>query len=173
MGDSISKQREFRTKDFVVVTLHSEYIIMAECWQFWLCDENADIESGDWTTEGGRDLLAVGQGSIFVGTIDNSFVNVQVEVRDVEPVDDLEEWDHVTECSIEVRSGRLAIGGITDSLDRAARINLNPGVYRTRIHYSGREHDWTVPYVLERFRILLWRGQEIAPRVLKRWHRRS
>jgi len=45
---------------------HSEYIIMAECWQFWLCDENADIESGDWTTEGGRDLLAVGQGSIFV-----------------------------------------------------------------------------------------------------------
>lgn len=59
-------------------------------------------------------MLAVAPGVIGVGTVRNMDVPVELEVLYSQPDDNLEEWDHVTEASLDVPSGRIIIAGCTD-----------------------------------------------------------
>ena len=95
-------------------------------------------------------------------------VPVVVEVHDSEPSHDLAEWDHVTECSIDVPSGRLAILGCTDYLPDAARIQIPAGCYRVRVLHGGLgtlsedglEGD-------DHYKVVLWRGSPQDVTVVK------
>jgi hypothetical protein len=114
-----------------------EYKLFADYHQFYLQDESVEGNLGDsWTPEAVARDLAVAPGTIGIGTVRNATVPVVVEITDSKPDDDLNRWDQVTECSIEVTSGRLVVAGCTDYFPDAARIDVPPGSYRARI-YSG------------------------------------
>lgn len=114
-----------------------DYELSADYFQFYLQDESAEGNLGDsWTESAVARLLAVAPGTVGVGTVRNMKVPVCVEVLDAEPVLDLDSWDHMTECSLEVPTGRIVIAGCTDYFPDAARIEVDPGTYRARISYG-------------------------------------
>jgi len=147
-----------------------EYELFADYFQFDLQDEAADGNLGEgWNEEAVARLLAIAPGTVGVGTVRNMNVPVTVEIHDAEPDSDVDSWDHVTECSLDVPTGRIVIAGCTDYFPDAARIGVTPGTYRARISYGsldtlsndgldGRDH----------YRVQLWQGSATEPHVLKR-----
>jgi hypothetical protein len=152
-----------------MATQRHHFDLFADYYQFYLQDEPVIGNLGDsWTPEATRRLLATTDGTIGVGTVRNMTVPVDVEVLDAEPRDSFDEWDHVNECSIDVRSGYIVVAGCTDCFLDAARIQLAPGVYRARIYYGkldalsedGLDGD-------DHYRVVLWPGDVTLPLVLK------
>lgn len=147
------------------------YEIFADYHQFYLQDEQADGDLSDaWTQEAVDNLLALAPGTIGVGTARNMTVPVTVEILDSQPEnEDFSEWDMVNECSIDVPTGKIVIAGCTDYFPDAARIKVTPGTYRARIYYGkletlsddGLEGE-------DNYRVVLWLGESIKPKVLKR-----
>jgi hypothetical protein len=147
-----------------------KFDLFADFFQFYLQDEAAtgDLSNG-WDAEAVERLLAVAPGTVGVGTVRNMDVPVLVELLDSEPQGDLELWDHVTECSLAVPSGRIVIAGCTDYLPDAARISVAPGSYRVRVSYGsldslsedGLDGD-------DHYRVQLWPAAAADLKVLKR-----
>ncbi|HEV3315366.1 MAG TPA: hypothetical protein VG488_00305 [Candidatus Angelobacter sp.] len=146
-----------------------EYTLFADYFQFYLQDESTEGDlSNSWPPEAVDRLLAVAPGTIGVGTVRNMNVPVVVEITDSEPDADLSAWDHVTECTVEVPSGRVVIAGCTDYFPDAARIELVPGPYRARIYYGGLSSlsedglDGD-----DHYRVVLWKAAPGPVQVLK------
>lgn len=146
-----------------------KYTLFADYYQFYLQDENAEGDlSNNWTEQAVDNLLALAPGTIGVGTVRNMDVPVEVEIRDSEPPCDFEEWDHVTECSIEVPSGKIVIAGCTDYFPDAARIVVRPGNYRARIYYGNLDSlSWNRPEGDDYYKVILWPSGDTGVRVLK------
>ena len=146
-----------------------EYQLFADYHQFYLQDESAEGNLEDsWTEEANARLLAVAPGTIGVGTVRSMDVPVTVEVHATEPEFDADLWDLVTECTLEVPTGRIVIAGCTDYFPDAARIEIEPGVYRARVSYG--DLDTLSEDRLDgddRYRVQLWPAPAIEPRVLK------
>jgi hypothetical protein len=144
--------------------------LFADYCQFYLQDETAAGDlSESWTEEASDRLLAVAPGIVGIGTVRNMTVPVSLELLDVEPENDFDRWDHVTECSLDVHSDRLVVAGCTDYFPDAKRIEVVSGSYRVRASYgslnslsedglSGDDH----------YRIQVWQAPPIEPRVLKK-----
>ena len=77
-----------------------------------------------------------------------------VEVHEAEPPVELAEWDRVTECGIDVPTGRVVVAGCTDYFHDAVRIEVEPGHYRARVCASGLEAGEAE----DRYLIQLWLG---------------
>ena len=152
-----------------MVLLTHEFELFADYFQFYLQDEPVGGNLGNsWDQDAVDRLLALAPGTIGVGTVRNMDVPVIIEVHDAQPSDDFGEWDHVTECSIDVQSGKIVIAGCTDYFPDAARISVHPGCYRARIHYGqldslsedGLDGD-------DHYKIVLWQAPAGNPLVLK------
>lgn len=148
-------------------TLH--FRIFADYCQFYIQDEDAQGDlSSSWTEEAVAQLLALAPGTIGVGTVRNMEVPVELELCASAPSADLDMWDHVNECSIDVPSGRLVVAGCTDYFPNAARVEVRPATYRARIYYGcldslsedGLEGD-------DQYKIVLWPAPVEDLRVLK------
>ena len=144
--------------------------VFADYFQFLLQDERADGDiSYGWEDRGAMAVrLAVASGVVGVQTARNSVVPVTVELRDLDPEDDLDLWDHVAEASLVSPSGRVVVAGPTDHLADAPRIEVGPGSHRVRVYYSGL--DSVSANRLEgndSYRVVIWPGSPIKPRVLK------
>jgi hypothetical protein len=148
----------------VALTLFADY------FQFYLQDEvvKGDL-SESWTEQAVADLLALAPGTIGVGTVRNMDVPVIVDVLDAPPNEPLDRWDHVTECSIEIPSGRLVVAGCTDYFPEAQRIQVVPGAYRARIFY-GRLDSLSEDGLdgEDHYKVSLWPSETTGPVVLKR-----
>ena len=145
------------------------YELFADYHQFYLQDEQADGDLSDsWTQSATDILLALAPGTIGIGTARNMTVPVTVQISDGPPHDDLADWDQVNECSLNVSSGQIVIAGCTDYFPEAARIRMAPGWYRARIFYGGL-HTLSEDGLegADHYKIVLWPGTEIEPRVLK------
>ena len=143
--------------------------LFADYFQFYLQDESAEGDLSDgWTEEATERLLAVAPGTVGVGTVRNMVVPVCVDVLESEPPLDAAEWDHITECSIQIDSGQLVVAGCTDYFPEATRIPLAPGTYAVRISYGGLaslsadELDGD-----DHYRVQLWPGIATEAKVLK------
>ena len=111
--------------------------LFADYFQFYLQDEIAEGNLGEsWTNEAVERLLALAPGTIGVGTARNMTVPIIVEVNDQEIIEEIDDWDQINECSIEVPSGRIVVSGCTDYFPEAARIIVPIGTYRARIYYG-------------------------------------
>ncbi|RYE51609.1 MAG: hypothetical protein EOP21_00955 [Hyphomicrobiales bacterium] len=143
--------------------------LFADYFQFYLQDEEASGIDGDsWNDEATERMLAVAPGALAIGTVRNVDVPISVEILESEPPNDLENWDHVTECSLVITSGKLVIAGCTDYFPDAARIDVAPGTYRARI--SGGGFDSVAKHWddgEDMYRVQLWPGTRIEIRVLK------
>ncbi len=144
--------------------------LFADYFQFYLQDERAKGDLSDsWTEQAVVDMLALAPGTIGVGTVRNMNVPVVVEILDEAPSENLDAWDHVTECSIEIPSGRLVVAGCTDYFPDAQRIDVAPGSYRARIFYG--RLDGISPNGLDgddHYKVSLWPHKSKNPSVLKR-----
>ena len=146
-----------------------EFKLFADYYQFYLQDEAAEGNlSESWTPEAVDRLLAVAPGVIGVGTVRNMDVPVTIEVADGEPPLDIEKWDQINECNLEVRSGRIVVAGCTDYFPDAARIEVQPGTYRARIYYGSLTSlgdDGLTGG--DNYKVLLWRAPSKSMMVIK------
>lgn len=143
--------------------------IFADFHQFYLQDEAAEGDLSEaWTDDAVKNLLAVVDGAVGVGTVRNMEVPVTVEVHKSEPPLSLSEWDQVNECALSVPSGKIVVAGCTDYFGDAARIKVKPGTYRVRVLYGqlgsissdGLDGD-------DHYKVQLWPGASIPPTVIK------
>ena len=145
--------------------------IFADYHQFYLEDEGSNFPTENlWDDEQAfLDMLATGPGSVAVGTARHYSVPVKVRVIDSEPEKNIDHWDHVTEASLSVPSGRLVVFGPTEYRPDAPRIAVEPSDYRVRVYYANLESvaangidgdDY--------YEVTLWPGEFAESRVLKR-----
>ncbi len=151
-----------------------QFNIFADYFQIYVEDENAHIDlSRSWTEETVESLMAFDPDSrrgFAMGTVRNMFVPVRLDILAAPPADsDFSLWDQVNECSLEVFSGKLVLMGCSDYYPDAARVSIEPGVYRARIGYGnldslsenrldGDDHYW----------IALWPAAYQQPAILKK-----
>lgn len=147
-----------------------EFSIFADYFQFYLEDENSVTDTSViWTEPAFNDFIAVAPSFVAIATVRNMDVSVKVEVINSERQENIEEWNHITECSLNIPSGSLVIRGCTDYYPDAERIQLTPGNYRIRIYYGGL--DTVSANNLDgndHYRIVMWPGKYIPIRVVKR-----
>jgi hypothetical protein len=147
-----------------------QFTIYAGYHQFYLSrDEESLVGSGEesfWTAESIRRLLASGPGLVGIGTTTFGHVPVSLEISRVAPEADTSGWDHVTEASIDLHTGRLYLTGCPTEF--AGSVPVTPGTYRVRVHSAKLEvaegeggHD--------HYRIVLWPEPPSPPKVLKQW----
>ncbi|MGI5490976.1 hypothetical protein [Microtetraspora malaysiensis] len=155
--------------------------LFADYHQIHLIDDGSTSDLGEaWTGEASLDRLAVANDAIAVGTSVNVTVAVRVEVLDAPPADDLADFDHVAEGSMQVPSGRIVIMGCTDYEPDATRFRVPAGPIRVRVASSnlaeaerlGIDSDDS-QQTMERLRVQVWPAATGEPVVLKRWNRRS
>lgn len=144
--------------------------MFADYFQFYLQDDHSPGDlSESWTKQATEDLLAVVLGVIGVGTVRNMHVPVIVEIHNAEPEEDLRLWQHIAECSIEISSGSLVVADGIDYFPEAVRLKVSPGIYRARVYHGAL--DSLSEDGLEgndNYKVILWRGQVVEPKIIKR-----
>jgi hypothetical protein len=114
--------------------------LFADYFQFYLQDEQATGSLSDsWSVEAVKRKLALAPGIIGVRTARNTTVPVTIVIGESAPNNELDVWDHMNDCTINVSSGRLVIAGCTDYFPEAARIVMPPGCYHARVYYGGQD----------------------------------
>ena len=112
--------------------------IFADYFQFYLQDEKAsDTGEALWNGEEVEQMIALQDGLIGIMTARNMDVPLTIDILGAEPATvELEEFDQVNECSIQILSGKMVVMGCTDYLPKAQRIELPNGWYRVRVGYK-------------------------------------
>ena len=144
--------------------------IFADYFQFYIADDGYDeLPRVKWSVQCIKDKMEMVPGLINIGTARNMTVPVEVEVRECEPREDFDKWDHIAEAGIDIRSRVLIIAGYMDPQDEAPRIQLKTGSYKVWVYYGGL--DTLSPDGLEgedRYKIVLWPGIGSTVKVIKR-----
>ena len=154
-----------------MVVERRKFELFADYHQFVLQDEAAELDiSGDlWPGTTYDDMLFLTPGMIHIGTARNMTVPVEVEISDIPPDDNFGNWDHVTQYSIAIPTGKLVVLGCTDYFPEATRIKVVPGHYRARIYYGGLDTlNWNGLEGDDHYKVIFWQGDPVEPTVLKR-----
>lgn len=111
--------------------------LFADYFQFYIQDEQADCDLSEvWNDESTKNMVALAPGLIGIGTTKNIGVPVEIIISDNKPENNPDEYDRINECSIEIKSEKLVVAGSTDYFPDAKRIEISPGIYKTRIFYK-------------------------------------
>ena len=146
-----------------------EYQLFADYFKFYVEDENPeDTTENIWDDKKIIERgLAIGRGTIAVGTERNFTVPVSLEIHDSAPNDEFSKWDKVNECSIEISSGTIVISRRTDYRPDAARITVTPQCYRARIYYVGLDTVNDFDKGDDHYKVVLWDAPYADVKVLK------
>lgn len=151
------------------LTFQKRYKIFADYFQFYLMDAvEYPYAPEDFTNEDLRRKIMARKHIVVIFPVRNMTIPVEVEVFDVAPEVNLDEWQHVAEASLELSSGKLLIeelGG--KSVDT---ISLSPSAYRIRVFYgdldklsfNGLEGE-------DHYKIVMWPAQYEKIKVLKQY----
>jgi hypothetical protein len=144
--------------------------VLADHFQVILMDRTCRDDFGlIWTDEAARLMLAVGERTISVGTLRNVEVTLEVHVSTERPVVGVHECDHMAEACLQIPSGDLVVMNCT-AHTYAPTIDVRPGSYQCLFTVSGIdsiENEWSPAADL--YRVFLWPGPRITPRLLKHW----
>jgi hypothetical protein len=148
-----------------------EFELSADYFQFYLQDDDERVGdlSDAWTEQAVERMLAVAPGVVGIGTARNMTVPVVIELLGHEPAADFDEWEHVAEGALELKSGRLVVAGCTDYRSDAARLTAGVGTYRVRmscrglatISANGLDGD-------DNYRVQLWAVAKFEPPALRK-----
>jgi hypothetical protein len=161
-----------------MLTEKHEFELFPDYYQFYLQDEQTTDGLADaWTDQASEDLFAIALGTIGISTVSHMYdVPVTAEIHTSAPDDDLDRWDHIIECNIDIPSGKIVVAGCTDYFPDAARISVEPGMYQVRVFYgelaSSRGRDQykpDSPKGNDQYKVVLWPGESIDPKVIKRY----
>ncbi len=151
-------------------------------YQFFLSDRNPQWEDVVrlWTEPGTMlNRVAVGKGIVLVGAAGYGFKPIELELLSEPPLaDDYQQWDHVTEASIDLPSGELYLTEPEGLMGKSLPLAIKSGTYRLRIYYGDvasafRDFGpWLGPLDEggDHYLVRLWpSSNQSLPLVLKRW----
>jgi hypothetical protein len=118
-------------------------------------------------TEEERTQLALMPSTICVGTNCEAMIQVEIIFSTLKPPVDFGQWDQLIECGLDIPSGGLLVYGCCD-FEHAARIELRPGSYRSRICYGKQYSCHEGRSCTEHYRVIFWPGADKSVQVLKR-----
>ena len=140
-------------------------VVEAEFHQIHLRDAGHSTDLADaWTVKATEDRLAVADGVVGVGVANDGPVAVEVELAKARPKAALSSFDHATEASLELQSGRLLVVGCTEPIESAPALALEPGWWRARLMHRGISKPGG-----ESIRLVLWPHARAESQVLKRF----
>ena len=142
--------------------------IYASHHQFFVADPSGRQRTDlVWDGGGLERHLGVVDDLVAIGTVGYCDVPVRIEVWDEEPPHDLDDWDHVVDATVEVRSGRLALGWVEGPADLEP-LAVAPGTNRLRSSAAGLD-DADEMDGGDRYRIQVWPAPAAEPEVKKWW----
>jgi hypothetical protein len=116
------------------------------------------------------DRIGVASGVIALHVDRGYRIPVELEILDCEPDDrSTDNWDHIAESSIEFQSGLLILADWLQHTPPPERIPIPAGCYRCRAYFGGLGTTRTLLEGDDHYRIVLWPGAPIEPKVLKRY----
>jgi hypothetical protein len=126
-------------------------------------------EAALWNRQEFEDRLAAIPGMLAVSTGSYGYVRVETEIHTSEPELQLDQWDHVTEGPLEMKSQDLMIIGCIDNGGEV--LAVTPGFYRVRCCHanlagardSNEGADW--------YLVQIWPAPSAPVQVLKRAER--
>ena len=156
-------------------TLHVSYL------QFYVEDINADPDYGHVWDHALAIYLQDTLHSYLLGTLPGAIavstkrwggdIDVEIEILDHRPPPELDAWDHLVECSLDIPSGRIRTYGCLSDPDTAPTLDIPPGTYNVLVHYGGfdtvDEDDGAGLTGDDHYRLTLWPGAFIEPRIIK------
>ncbi|MFD2601190.1 hypothetical protein [Flavobacterium suzhouense] len=145
--------------------------------QFYLGDEGNKGDTGSsnfWTEKAFSDRLALENGVVGVGIQSWGDVKGEIEILENAPENtDYEQYDHVVEGGINIRSGELQIIDCPNgSLELSLKVD--PGNYRIRVYGSNfisvEESDLANDTDNDYYRIEIWQSNDLERKVLKQYN---
>jgi hypothetical protein len=141
--------------------------------QFYLFDKGspgATDSNGFWTDDAFNSRLAVGDGILGVGTESYGHIRAELFVLERERTNvDYEQFDHIVDGAIEIKSGVLQILDCPTS-EIELEIRLKPGSYHVRVYSSNLtgvisdENEGKDRYMIE-----IWPDSYVSRRVIKQF----
>lgn len=115
--------------------------LFADYFQFYFQDDNSDYGdlSEAWTEEATKQLMAISDRVVGVGTARDTEVQVHVIVDNQLPKLETSQWDRINRAEIYIETGRIVFAGCTDYFTDATRIEVAPGFYDVVIGYKALE----------------------------------
>jgi hypothetical protein len=137
--------------------------------QFYLWDGGVNPTAPtDYTDEDVKRLVKVAPNVVVIQPVRDFTVPVELEVHESDPGVDLESWDHVAECSIDLPSGHLHVEECTGAA--VFSVELEPGTYRVRALFSGLDSLSDDGFDgNDRYRVVLWPGPSVPLSVARQW----
>jgi len=143
--------------------------VFADYYQFHIQEPGAAGESmTDWTAADVAVMAKVDFSVVALCPVRNMTVPVHLEIRDTEPVYDLEGVDHAIRCSLDLPSGELQVSEAWGT--EYLRLRLPGGTYGLLALYcglgtlseDGLDGD-------DSYRVILWPSSPCPLTVLKQW----
>jgi hypothetical protein len=140
-------------------------------WPIHRLDPEAELDIDSYGNEATRQGVALwgSGGGITVFTASHwTKTLVTVALHDKQPGIDIDQWDHVAEAGLSIRSARLHLYGPEDTNLHEASVVMPSGTYSVIV--SGRGFDTTNEYGDEgtdTYALHLWPGPRLQRRVLK------
>lgn len=151
------------------MTIVRLFRIFADYFQFYVADAAYQTYTGEiWDRATTERMLALGPDLIAVATARNMDVPVELQVLQSAPDSDIDLWEQVIDCGLQVASGAIIVFGCTEDPEIAERIAIPPGDYAARVSYAGLKtlSDDGLDGD-DRYRVQLWPGA-ISPAAVVR-----
>lgn len=148
---------------------HGSYTIFADYYQFYLWDKETDPEAPtDYTDEDVARRVKTGPNVVVIQPIRNMDVPVEIQIHETNPGFNVDDWDHVAECSLNLPSGHLELHECTGGA--IAEFSIAPGVYRVRALFGklGELSDDQLDGN-DHYKVTLWSSPYADVQVVKQW----
>jgi hypothetical protein len=150
--------------------------MFTEYGQFFIADRNANGDTSNenfWSDDAFNDRLAIEDGIIGVSIEnDEAVANIEIELlKSKEAENDLSEFDHVVEGSLQIKSGKLQIQDCPTS-QVELELEVEPGWYRVRVCSSNLEKAYQ-EHPEDYYFIKIWKESFSQKDVIKRKKRAS
>lgn len=152
--------------------------IFADNFQFMLQDLLEDCEfPEDWNDSLLTRLFSCGNKIIGIGTVRDLDCDLTLEVyadrmdeRLQQQDPEMNQYDHVAQCNIEIPSGKLLVTGCTTNLEDCTKIEVIPGQYGVRIFWSNLSNTDALGFEGDdTYLVQLWPDTHFDEAILKFW----
>lgn len=152
--------------------------VFADTFQFHIQDiADECLYPETWNDDLALQLFVIGDKILGVGTVRDHDVDVTIEIfdtpmdsGDVDKEPDLDDWDQVIQCNINVPTGKILVTGATEDPELAKRLEIRPGHYGVRIFWGGLDTVDELGFEGDDYyKIMMWPNTEFEERVIKPW----